>query len=144
MPGSPNPSDVITVVYTDTVFALPCYTIQTITPVAVAVQLPAVLPATCILTPPLVAPQPVNAPAVGLTPGDLILVQSTVAGNSATAVGEVTNVTANGAGNYTVAFAAGRPLNLNQPAALPAIWRNWHARRQRACPYRHGDAHFCH
>ena len=31
MPGSPNPSDVITVVYTDTVFALPCYTIETIT-----------------------------------------------------------------------------------------------------------------
>jgi hypothetical protein len=43
--------------------------------------------------------------------------QSTVAGNSATAVGEVTNVTANGANNYTVAFAAGDTLNLNQPAA---------------------------
>ena len=92
VPGSPNPSDVITVVYSDTVFALPCYTIQSITTVSVRVQLPAVLPATCILTPPLVAPQAVNAPAVGLTPGDLILVQSTVAGNSATAVGEVTNV----------------------------------------------------
>jgi prepilin-type N-terminal cleavage/methylation domain-containing protein len=116
-PGSPIKTDVITVVYTDTVFALPCYTIQTVTPVAVTVQLPAVLPATCILTPPLVAPQAVNAPAVGLTPGDLILMQSTVAGNSATAVGEVTNVTANGGGNYTVAFAAGDTLNLNQPAA---------------------------
>jgi prepilin-type N-terminal cleavage/methylation domain-containing protein len=117
VPGSPNPSDVITVVYSDTVFALPCYTIQSITTVSVVVQLPAVLPATCILTPPLVAPQAVNAPAVGLTPGDLILVQSTVAGNSATAVGEVTNVSANGAGNYTIAFAGGDPLNLNQPAA---------------------------
>jgi prepilin-type N-terminal cleavage/methylation domain-containing protein len=117
VPGSPNPSDVITVVYTDIVFALPCYTVQTITPIAVTLQLPNPLPATCILTPPLVAPQPVNAPAVGLTPGDLILVQSTVAGNSATAIGEVTNVTANGGGNYTVAFAAGDTLNLNQPGA---------------------------
>jgi prepilin-type N-terminal cleavage/methylation domain-containing protein len=121
VPGSPNPSDVITVVYTDTVFALPCYTIQTITPVAVTVQLPNPLPVSCILTPPLLAPQPVvtNPPtAGGLTPGDLILFQSTVLGNSAIAVGEVTNVTVNGGGNYTVAFAAGDTLNINQPAAL--------------------------
>ena len=117
VPGSPNPSDVITVVYTDTVFALPCYTIQNITAVAVTLQLPAVLPPTCILTPPLLAPQAVNAPAVGLTPGDLVLFQSTVGGNSAIAVGEVTNVTANGGGNYTVAFANGDPLNMNQSAA---------------------------
>jgi prepilin-type N-terminal cleavage/methylation domain-containing protein len=116
-PGSPNKTDVITVVYTDTVFALPCYTIQSITAVSVTVQLPAALPSTCILTAPLLAPQAVNAPAVGLVPGDLVLMQSTVAGNSATAVGEVTNVTANGGNNYTIAFAAGDPLNLNQPAA---------------------------
>src|SRR5271167_2761361 len=82
-PGSPSKTDVITVVYTDTVFALPCYTIQTVTPVAVTVQLPAVLPSTCILTAPLLAPQAVNDPAVGLVPGDLVLMQSTVAGNSA-------------------------------------------------------------
>jgi prepilin-type N-terminal cleavage/methylation domain-containing protein len=117
VPGSPTASDVITVVYSDTVLALPCYTIQTITVNAVTLQLPAVLPSTCILTPPLLAPQAVNAPAVGLVPGDLILVQSTVAGNSAIAVGEVTNVTANGGGNYTVAFANGDPLNMNQSAA---------------------------
>jgi prepilin-type N-terminal cleavage/methylation domain-containing protein len=118
VPGSPNPSDVITVVYTDIVFALPCYTIQTITAVAVTVQLPPnPLPATCILTPPLVAPQAVNAAAVGLTPGDLVLLQSTIAAGSATAVGEVTNVVANGGGNYTIAFAGGDPLNMNQPAA---------------------------
>ena len=120
VPGSPQPSDVVTVVYTDTVFALPCYTIQTITPTAVTVQLPAPLPATCILTPPLLAPQPVvtNPPtAGGLTPGDLLLFQSTVGGNTALAIGEVTNVTNNGGGSYTVAFAAGDTLNLNQPAA---------------------------
>jgi prepilin-type N-terminal cleavage/methylation domain-containing protein len=118
--GSPGKTDVITVVYSDTVFALPCYTIQTITTVAVTVQLPAVLPSSCVLTAPLVAPQPVTTLpplAPELVPGDLVLVQSTVAGNSATAVGEVTNVTSNGANNYTIAFAAGDPLNLNQPAA---------------------------
>jgi len=117
VPGSPTASDVITVVYTDTVFALPCYTIQTITPVAVTLQLPAVLPPTCILTPPLVAPQAINAPAVGLLPGDVVLFQSTVAGSTAIAVGEVTGVAANGGGNYTVAFAGGDTLNLNQPGA---------------------------
>ena len=120
VPGSPNPSDVTTVVYTDTVFSLPCYTVQTITAAAVTVQLPAPLPATCLLTPPLLAPQAVNDPVIGLTPGDLVLVQSTVGGNSATAVGEVTNVTANGGGNYTIAFAAGDTLNMNQPAAPTA------------------------
>jgi prepilin-type N-terminal cleavage/methylation domain-containing protein len=121
VPGSPQPSDVVTVVYSDIVFALPCYTIQKITATAVTVQLPAApLPATCILTPPLVAPQAINAPAVGLTPGDLILVQSTVGGNSAMVVAEVTGVVANGGGNYTVAFAGGDTLNMNQPAALAA------------------------
>jgi prepilin-type N-terminal cleavage/methylation domain-containing protein len=120
VPGSPNPSDLVTVVYSDIVFALPCYTIQKITPTAMTVQLPAPLPATCILTPPLLAPQAVNAPAVGLVPGDVVLVQSTVAGNSAVVVAEVTNVAANGAGNYTVTFAAGDTLNMNQPAALAA------------------------
>jgi prepilin-type N-terminal cleavage/methylation domain-containing protein len=118
--GSPGKTDVITVVYSDTVFALPCYTIQTITTVAVTVQLPAVLPSSCVLTAPLVAPQPVSTLpplAPELVPGDLVLIQSTVGGNSATAVGEVTNVTNNGGNNYTIAFAAGDPLNLNQPAA---------------------------
>jgi prepilin-type N-terminal cleavage/methylation domain-containing protein len=118
VPGSPTNSDVITVVYTDVVFALPCYTITAITPVSATLQLPAVLPATCILTPPLVAPQAVNAPAVGLVPGDLVLFQSTVAGSTAIAVGEVTSVTANGGGNYTLAFAAGDTLKMNQPGAL--------------------------
>jgi hypothetical protein len=119
-PGTPNKSDVITIVYTDTVFALPCYTITNITTTAVTVQLPAVLPSSCVLTPPFVAPQPVTTlppAAPELVPGDVVLIQSTVGGNSATAVGEVTNVTANGGNNYTIAFAGGDPLNLNQPGA---------------------------
>src|ERR1700691_3558520 len=42
-PGSPSKSDVITVAYTDTVFALPCYTITSVTGVTVTVSLPAPL-----------------------------------------------------------------------------------------------------
>jgi prepilin-type N-terminal cleavage/methylation domain-containing protein len=118
VPGSPLPSDVITVVYSDTVFALPCYTVTAITNTTITLQLPAVLPGSCILTPPLVAPQPVTGGPVSLTPGDVILVQSTTAGgNSASAIAEVTAVAANGGGNYTVTCNVGDTLNLNQPGA---------------------------
>ena len=123
-PGSPSKSDVITVIYTDTVFALPCYTINSITGTAMTVSFPVPapvpIPASCILTPPLVAPQPVaTLPPLApeLVPGDLVLIQSTVAGNSATAIGEVTGAVSAGGGNYSIAFAAGDPLNLNQPGA---------------------------
>ena len=116
-PSTPNKSDVITVVYTDTVLALPCYTITTITSTTVVLTLPGVLPSSCILPSPLVAPQAVNAPAVGLVAGDVIMVQSTVGGNSAIAIGEVTGVTQNSGTTYTVTFAANDPLLLNQPAA---------------------------
>ena len=120
-PGSPTNSDVITVVYTDSVLALPCYTIQVITSTAITLQLPVVLPASC--APPQPAPQPVvttPATAGGLVPGDLVLVQSTVGGNSALAVVEVTGVVSNGGNNYTAAFAAADPLNMNQPGAASA------------------------
>jgi prepilin-type N-terminal cleavage/methylation domain-containing protein len=121
VPGSPTNSDVITVVYTDSVLALPCYTIQIITATSITLQLPALLPASC--APPQPAPQPVlTTPptAGGLVPGDVILVQSTVGGNSALVVAEVTGVVSNGGGNYTVAFAAADPLNMNQPGAASA------------------------
>jgi prepilin-type N-terminal cleavage/methylation domain-containing protein len=120
VPGSPTASDVITVVYTDTVLALPCYTIQSISATAVILQLPAVLPSSCVLTPPLLAPQPVvtvPATAGGVTAGDLILVQSTVAGNGAIAVAEVTSAVSNGGGNYTLNFINGDTLNMNQSGA---------------------------
>ena len=116
-PGSPNPTDVITIVYTDTVFALNCYQLTSITPTTVTMKVPAPLPATCVLTPPLVAPQAVTDPVVGLTPGDVILFQSTVGGNTALAVAEVSTAADNGGGNYTVTFLNGDPLNLNQTAA---------------------------
>lgn len=116
-PGAPTNTDVITSVYTDTVFALNCYQLTSIAPTVVTMKVPNPLPPTCILTPPLVAPQAVTDPVVGLTPGDLVLFQSTVGGNTAMAVAEVTLAADNGGGNYTVQFANGDPLNLNQTAA---------------------------
>jgi hypothetical protein len=118
-PGSPVPSDVITVVYTDTVFALNCYKVTfpaavgAINPVTFTA--PAPVPATCVLPPGLVAPQAVTDPVVGLKPGDLLLFQNTLATGSAQAIAEVSN--AGGGGPYTVNFLDGDPLQLNQSVA---------------------------
>ena len=69
VPGSPNPSDVITVVYTDTVFALPCYTVTgDHRHHSNRCSCRAPLPATCILPPPLVAPQASQRSGRGLSP----------------------------------------------------------------------------
>jgi len=117
-PGSPSKSDVVTAVYTDTNFALPCYTVTTITANSMTLTAPAAPPpSSCILPPGLVFPQAVNDPVVGLIPGDVVMVQGKVGGNSATAVAEVTLVTANGGGVYTVTFANADTLNLNQNGA---------------------------
>ncbi len=117
-PGTPTKSDVITVVYTDTNFALPCYTVTTITANSITLTAPAVPPpASCILPNGLVFPQAVNDPVVGLIAGDIIMVQGSVGGSSATAIAEVTGVAANGGGVYTVTCANGDTLNLNQSGA---------------------------
>ncbi len=120
-PGSPVRSDIITVVYTDTVFALPCY--QVTFPPAPAVNpvtftLPAVVPPSC-LPAGLAAPQAVNDNVVGLQPGDLLLFQTTLAAGSGQAIAEVSNVApAPGTGcPCTVNFLNGDPLQLNQSAA---------------------------
>ena len=115
--GSPTRTDVITIAYTDTAFALNCYRITSMSATTVTLQLPAPLPATCVLPPPLIAPQSVTDPVIGLTPGDVILFQGTVGGNTATAVAEVTTAAANGGGAYTVTFLDGDPLRLNQSGA---------------------------
>jgi hypothetical protein len=74
----------------------------------------------------LLAPQAVNDPILGLTPGDLVELQVTIGvGNGATSStvsGEVTNVqpagnSPKGEPQYDVTFAAGDPLNMNQPTA---------------------------
>ena len=117
-PGSPTPSDVITVVYSDTVFALNCYTVTfpgggAVNPVTFTAPVP--VPATCVLPAGLVAPQAVTDPVVGLKQGDLVLFQNNVGGATGQAIAEVTN--AGGGGPYTVNFLDGDPLRVNQFAA---------------------------
>ena len=110
---NPNPTDTITVVYTDNVFPLTDYTTVTINSTANAVTFTRTKP---------VDPA-VNDPVVGLQSGDLVLFQSTLAsaGGATTgyAIAEVTTpaATGSGLGPYTVNFNAGDPLLFNWPAA---------------------------
>jgi prepilin-type N-terminal cleavage/methylation domain-containing protein len=119
-PGSPVKSDVITIVYSDNVFALNCYLVTfpaggvTVNPVTFTAPVP--VPPTCALTPPLVAPQAVNDPVVGLVAGDLVLFQNTLPAATGQAIAEVTS-TGGGGGPYTVNFLNGDPLQFNQSAA---------------------------
>ncbi|MGH9498966.1 MAG: PilW family protein [Terriglobales bacterium] len=111
-PGSITTSDLITVAYSDTIFALNCYTVTFTAPgnVVTFTAPPKPPPASCILPPGLAFPQNVNDPAVGLQPGDLIYFQNTAKGP---AIGEVTLV-AGAAPTYTVTFADGDALKMNQ------------------------------
>ena len=114
-PGSGVTSDLITVVYSDTIFALNCYTVTFNAPgnVVTFTAPAAPPPASCILPPGLAFPQNVNDPAVGLQNGDLVYFQNTANGP---AIGEVTLV--NGAApTYNVTFANGDPLKMNQSGA---------------------------
>jgi prepilin-type N-terminal cleavage/methylation domain-containing protein len=124
-PGSTTKSDVITVVYSDVVLALNCYTItfplplgSTINPVTFTAPLVSPPPSSCILPPGVTFPQALTDPVVGLKPGDVLLFTngslqaaaevSTVAGPLGAAVpGSV----------YTVTFANADPLELNQSTA---------------------------
>ena len=135
-PGSATPSDIITVVYSDTTLALNCYSGATypITFNAAGNQLtfmapPNPPPSGCVLPPGLVYPQALNNTVNGLQPGDLIMVGPSTTG--LLGVGEVTSVAGpNGAptpcaGNpcvggsqYVVGFANGDTLNLNQSGAV--------------------------
>lgn len=115
-PGSTTKSDVITVVYEDTVFALNCYTVTfpapppTVNPITFTAP-PNPPPASCILPPNLTFPQAVDDPVVGLQPGDLVLFTN----SAGQAVGEVT--TATGGGPYSVTLVNGDPLEINQSGA---------------------------
>lgn len=116
-----GPTDALTVVNADTTFLLGCYDVTVTSSVLVRFTLPVPLHPTCVLPPPLVAPQDVDNPQVGLTPGDLVQFQVTIGAGagatSSTVLAEVTNVTKISATQWDVAFAAGDPLRMNQPAA---------------------------
>jgi len=113
-------TDVITVANADTNFLLNCYnvTVRSNTVVRFALF---PLPVTCVVPPPLLVPQAINDPVIGLTPGDLVLFNLTIGvgagATNATVLTEVTNVQLVAADIYDVTFAAGDPLRMNQPAA---------------------------
>src|ERR1039458_2179811 len=126
--SAPTPTDAITAVYADNSFYLNCYQ-ATVTakgkvtfgpstiPDPKTGALPAFPPAGCL--PNLVnAPQAVNDNLLGLTPGDLILMNL----NGTPVVGEVTagaiTTGTNAVGTtYIVPFANNDPLKMNQTAA---------------------------
>jgi len=116
-----GPTDVITVANTDTNFLLSCYTVNVTSNTVVRFTLSNPLPVTCIVPPPLLAPQAIDDPVVGLTPGDLVLFNVTIGAGagaqSSTIIGEVTNVRKIAGNIFDVTFAAGDPLRMNQPTA---------------------------
>jgi len=119
VPGNPTRSDVITIVYSDSVFALNCYTVSfpaggAVNPVTFTA--PAPVPPTCQLPAGVPAPQPVTDPVIGLKAGDLVLFQNTLPVGTGQAIAEVSNA-AGGGPAYTVNFLDADPLQLNQSAA---------------------------
>lgn len=116
-----GPTDVITVANADTNFLLSCYNATVSSNTVVRFTLTNPLPVTCIVPPPLPAPQAIDDPVVGLTPGDLLLFNLTIGAGAgattSTVMCEVTNVQIVAANTYDVTFAAGDPLRMNQPAA---------------------------
>jgi prepilin-type N-terminal cleavage/methylation domain-containing protein len=136
-PGAVNPSDIITIVYSDTTLALNCYsgTANPITFNSTGNQLTFEAPANpppsgCVLPAGLTYPQALNNSVNGLQPGDLIMVGPSANG-SLIGVGEVTAIsgpagaptpctgspTCTGGSSYVVTFANGDTLNINQAGA---------------------------
>ncbi len=111
-------TDVVTVVYTDNNFYLDCYTANITAATTVTFTVPASTSVNCTSPNGDTGIQAANDAAVGLTAGDLVLFTF----GTANVVAEVTAVsgstaagTVPGAGTaYTVTFAAGDALNMNQ------------------------------
>jgi prepilin-type N-terminal cleavage/methylation domain-containing protein len=105
IPDTNQSADSITVAYLDYAFPLNQYTCVVSSS------------STITLTPPVPAPVPalpaINAPGVGLRPGELVMV---VGGNIATIVAEVTDVSPT-----TITFSDADPLNLNNSGGDPII-----------------------
>jgi len=122
--SNPTPTDAVTVVYADSSFYLNCYQATvtaagqvTFGPSTIKVNgvLPAFPPAGCLPNG-VATPQAVNDSLLGLTPGDLVLMNL----NGAPVVGEVTGAVATGVNavgtTYIVPFANNDPLKMNQTA----------------------------
>jgi len=122
--SNPTPTDAVTVVYADSSFYLNCYQATvtaagqvTFGPSTIKVNgvLPAFPPAGCLPNG-VATPQAVNDSLLGLTPGDLVLMNL----NGSPVVGEVTGAVATGVNavgtTYIVPFANNDPLKMNQTA----------------------------
>lgn len=119
-PGSTTTTDLITVTYADTIFALNCYTAAfpgggAVNPVTFTAP-PNPPPASCVLPPGIVFPQSITDPVVGLKAGDILLFQNTLNGSTGQAIAEVSNAGC-GPAAFCVNFLNGDPLKLNQSAA---------------------------
>jgi prepilin-type N-terminal cleavage/methylation domain-containing protein len=125
-----GPTDVVTVVYTDGGFFLNCYNVTVTSSTLVTFTLPSPLPTGCVLPSGVTAPQNVNDAVAGLTAGDLIWFTLTPAAgcNPCTpspVVAEVTGaVTATSSTTYTVPFATGDVLKMNQTTAASGSLAN--------------------
>ncbi len=114
--SNPQATDTVTVVYTDSNFLLNCYTATVTNATTITFSIPpgtpTPWPSGCVFPPGVTTPQLVNDAAVGLTAGDLILLANPQV------VAEVTgSPTATGGTTFTVPFAAGDVLKMNQAAA---------------------------
>ena len=101
--GPQGPTDVVTVVYTDSSFYLNCYNAKVTAKTIVTFTLPS--PLTCVLPSGVSVPQSVNDTVVGLTPGDLVWLTL----NGTPVVVEVTAISSN-----VVTFANSDQLKMNQ------------------------------
>ena len=122
------PTDTVTVVYTDDSFYLSCYSVKITSATTARFTVPTILPANCVLPSTLTAPQAVNDPVVGFTPGDVVWFSLTSAivgvGAGATSSPVIAEVTGVGSLSgtapnqyYDVTFAANDALQMNQPTA---------------------------
>jgi prepilin-type N-terminal cleavage/methylation domain-containing protein len=106
-----GPTDVVSITYLDTDFALSCYTAAFANPAGTLVTF------TNPAAPATACTDAVNDPAKGLKVGDLVLFSGTVAGATAYAIGEVTGIAGAVPGPYTITFASADPLRINQLGA---------------------------
>jgi prepilin-type N-terminal cleavage/methylation domain-containing protein len=111
--GNPAPTDIVTVVYTDSSFYMDCYQASVASTTTVNFVLNAAS-ANCTANGATI--QNLNDSVVGLTAGDLVLFTFGTAPSATQVVAEVYGTAPT---STTVTFATGDPLKMNQAAADP-------------------------
>jgi Tfp pilus assembly protein PilW len=116
-------TDVVTVVYTDPSFYLNCYTAAIASSTTVTFTLPTATSSNCTANGATV--QNVNDAAQGLTAGDLVLFTFPATPVVAEVTGAPTQgVNGSGQTTFTVPFASGDILNMNQVSTVPKSLAN--------------------